>query len=154
MAAEKKKVTYPLPDAGQARIHFAKLMAFLLYFLTSSLYKINWYPDFNKMVLGDNSPPSPQSAGFLNKVSIPCFDTMLPSVLACHAASRVSWDSITCSSSDLEMGRLCYLAIIAIIAMLCYPGGTSVITRILINGWERNKGHGKISEDALLLDGC
>ena len=134
MAAEKKKVTYPLPDAGQARIHFAKLVAFLLYFLTSSLYKINWYPDFNKTVFGDNSPPSPQSAGFLNKVSIPCFDTLPPSVPACHAASRVSWDSITCLSSDLEMGRLCYLAIIAIIAMLCYPGGTSVITRILING--------------------
>ena len=31
-------------------------------------YKRNWHPDSDKTVLGDPSPPSSQSAGFLNKV--------------------------------------------------------------------------------------
>ena len=54
MATEKKELTDPHPNSGQARRYFARLMVFLLYFLTSScslFYKRNWYPDPNKMVL-------------------------------------------------------------------------------------------------------
>jgi len=38
MAAGKKKSTHPLPYAGQTRRYFAKSMAFLLHFLSSSPY--------------------------------------------------------------------------------------------------------------------
>ena len=78
MAAEKKKLTHSLPDAGQARRYFARLTAFLLYFLTSSpslFYKGNWLPDPDKMVLWDISPPASQMPGFPNKVAIPCLNS-------------------------------------------------------------------------------
>ena len=49
----KQHSTQALYNTGQARRHFARLMAFLLYFLTSStslFYKRNWHPDPDKMV--------------------------------------------------------------------------------------------------------
>ena len=98
MAAEKKKLTHPLSDAGQARTYFAKLVAFLLYILTSSpslFYKRNWHLDPNKMVLGDANPPSSWSAGFLYTVAIPSLNTSFPDLLACRVVSSVSLDLVT-----------------------------------------------------------
>ena len=59
MATEKKKLTCPLPEAGQASRYFARVKAFLLYFLISSsclFCKRNWHPDPGKLLLWDASP--------------------------------------------------------------------------------------------------
>ena len=47
------------------------------------------------MVLWDTSPSSSQSAGFPNKVAIPCPDTSSPDLLACREASSMSLDLVT-----------------------------------------------------------
>ena len=79
MAARKKKLTHPLPEAGHSRKHLENLRPF--YFTSSSppllcsiketgiQTPIRWF-------WGNISLPSSQSAGFLNKViflsSTPC----------------------------------------------------------------------------------
>ena len=48
MAARKKELTHPLPEAGHSRRCLQDLMVFLLYFPTSSpslFYKRNWHPE-------------------------------------------------------------------------------------------------------------
>ena len=47
-----------------------------------------------KVVLWETSPPSSRSAGFLNKVTIPCPNTSSLDVLACHAVNSISLDSV------------------------------------------------------------
>ena len=97
MAARKKKLTPP-PWGWPFQEIFARFMAFLLYFLTSSpslFYKRNWPPDPIRWFFWDSSLPSSRSAGFPNKVSIPCLNTSSPDLLACCAASRASLDSVT-----------------------------------------------------------
>ena len=47
------------------------------------------------MVLWGTNPPSSQPAGFPNKVVIPCANTMSLDLLACHAVSSTSLDSVT-----------------------------------------------------------
>ena len=47
------------------------------------------------MVLWDTSPPSSQSAGFPNKVNIPCPNNWSPDLLACRVVSSISLDSVT-----------------------------------------------------------
>ena len=97
MATEKKKLIHPLPMLAKPRDIFAWLMAFLFYFLISSpslFYKWNWHPDPDKMVLGDTSQSS-RSAGFPNKVTIPCLSILSPNLLACPAASKASLYSVT-----------------------------------------------------------
>ena len=48
------------------------------------------------MVLWDSSPASSQSAGFLNKVAIPCLNSLsLSMYLVCHEASSMSLNSVT-----------------------------------------------------------
>ena len=47
------------------------------------------------MVLWDTSPPSPRSAGFPNKVAIPCPNNSSLHWLACRVASSTSLDSVT-----------------------------------------------------------
>ena len=47
------------------------------------------------MVLWDTSLPSPRSAGFLNKVSIPCPHTLSLDILTCYEASSMSLGSVT-----------------------------------------------------------
>ena len=47
------------------------------------------------MVLWDVSPSPSWCAGFLNKDTIPCPNTTLLDLLACHMASSMSLDSVT-----------------------------------------------------------
>ena len=47
------------------------------------------------MVLWDTSPPSSWSAGFLNKVTIPCSNTSSLNLLACRVTSSMNFDSVT-----------------------------------------------------------
>ena len=47
------------------------------------------------MVLWDSSPPSSQSAGFPNKVTIPCPNNLSLDLLTCRAASSTSLESVT-----------------------------------------------------------
>ena len=116
---------------AKTRRYFARFMAFLLYFLTSSrslFYKRNWHPDPDKMVLQDTdkmvlqdtdkmvlqdtdkmvlqgtSLPSSQLPGFPNTVAIPCLNTSSPDLLACCAASRTSLDSVTSITKRLHRG--------------------------------------------------
>ena len=75
VAAEKRKLTHPLPEAGHSRRYLQGLWPF--YFTcspppplcsvkeTGIQIKIMWF-------LGDPCPPSSRSAGFLNKVVTPC----------------------------------------------------------------------------------
>ena len=57
MAAGKKKLTHPLPQASQTRRYFARLIAFLLYFFSSStsLFYKNWHPDPDKAMAPHSS---------------------------------------------------------------------------------------------------
>ena len=91
----KGEINTSPPDAGSQ----AKLMAFLLCFLTSPyslFYKRNWHPDADKMVfLGTVICHLLGLPAFPNKVAIPCLSTSSPDILACHAASRASLDSVT-----------------------------------------------------------
>ena len=57
-------------------------------------YKRSLNPNTGKMVLWDTGPLSSRSAGFPNRVTIPCPNTSLD-VLACHSASSVSLDLVT-----------------------------------------------------------
>ena len=54
------------------------------------------------MVLWDISPPSSRSAGFLNKVAIPCPNSLSLDLLACHAVSGMSLDWVTQALKDLK----------------------------------------------------
>ena len=48
-----------------------------------------------KVVLWEMSPPSSQSAGFPNKVAIPCLSNSSLHLLACCAGSNISSDLVT-----------------------------------------------------------
>ena len=86
MVERKKKLTHPLTKAGHSRTCFARLMAFLLYFLTSSpslfclftllphclslsdYIKENGIQTLKRWFFRGISLPSSPSAGFRNKV--------------------------------------------------------------------------------------
>ena len=56
-------------------------------------YKRSLHSNLNKMVLCNTSPPSSQSAGFLNKVPIPFPNNSYLHLLACPEVSSMSLDS-------------------------------------------------------------
>ena len=60
-----------------------------------------------KMVLWDTSPSSSRSAGFLNKVAIPCPKNSFLDLLACCAASSMSLDLVTLGHPPLP-ALLCH----------------------------------------------
>ena len=101
MPTGRKKLTHPSPYHPPLLIPgeiFARLMAFLLYFLTSSsslLYKRTCHPDPIKWLVWDISLLSSCSASFLNKVIFFASTPSLLGLLACHAASRGSLDLVT-----------------------------------------------------------
>ena len=101
-------------------------MAFSLPPLLPSLfYNRNWNPDPHKTVFGDNSPPSSWSAGFLNKVAIPCLNTLSLNLLGCRAASRVSLDSVT--PPRPESGLLSYTPKWSVWGDICVDKGKDLI---------------------------
>ena len=57
-------------------------------------YKRSLNSSSEKMVLWDTSPPSSQSAGFLNKVIIQCPNSLSLDVSACCVVSRTRLDSV------------------------------------------------------------
>ena len=87
------------PSPPQCWPSQAKLTAFLLYFLTScpSLFYKSGIQTLVRWLFWDISLPSSQSAGFPNKVAIPCLNTSPPDLLACSVcvASKGSLDSVT-----------------------------------------------------------
>ena len=70
---------------------------FLLYPLTSSslFYERNQHSNPGKMILQNTSPPSSQSAGFPNKVTIACHNTSSLDLLTYHAVSNMNLNSVS-----------------------------------------------------------
>ena len=72
----------------------------LIYFL----YKRSLTSNFRKMVLWDNNPLSPQSAGFPGKVTIPCTNTSSLDLLVYYVVSSMSLTLVTLASLVIEPG--------------------------------------------------
>ena len=62
---------------------------------THFYYKRSLNANSSKMVLWDTSPPSSRSAGFLNKVTIPCPNISSLNLWACCAVSSMSLELVT-----------------------------------------------------------
>ena len=58
------------------------------------------------MVLWDTSQPSPWSAGFLNRVTVPCPSISSLDLLTCCAASSMSLDSVTVGTLAWKLEHL------------------------------------------------
>ena len=75
-------------------------------------YKRSLGSNSDKMVLWDTSPPSSQSAGFLNKVAIPWLKNSSLTVSASRATSNTSLNLVTVGGlwaeekSDVSSGRI------------------------------------------------
>ena len=96
MAARKKKLTHPLPDAGHSRWYLQNVWPF--YFTSPSpplcAMKETGIQTPRRWLFWDFSLPSSRSAGFPNKVVfVP--QHLVSDSLACPAASRASLDSVT-----------------------------------------------------------
>ena len=68
------------------------------------------------MVLWDTSPPLSLSAGFPNKVTIPCPNNLSLDLLACRAVGSMSLDSVTqlahkVGESALYTAAFCFLSV-------------------------------------------
>ena len=79
------------------------------------------------MVLWDTSPPSSRSAGFLNKVTIPCPNTSSLDLLACRVVSSTSLDSVMNAIFKVLAGR--------------FPGG-AVVKNLPANAGDRGSSPG------------
>ena len=61
------------------------------------------------MVLWNTSPPSSRSAGFLNKVVIPCPNSLSLDLLVCRAVSSMSLDLVTVWKRDTPRAALVFV---------------------------------------------
>ena len=83
----EKEINTPPSEAG--------LNQEMFHVMPSSQYKRKLNSDLGKLVLWDTSSLSSLSAGFPNKVTIPCPNNLSLGLLACNVASRISLDSVT-----------------------------------------------------------